>query len=68
MDNCYQRIAINTKNESLCDRIVYWEYRDNCYLSVAGAKKDSEICNRIQKNEIRKACLKKFIEINPSSS
>ena len=44
---CYERVAFNSNDESLCSNIEYDSAKEYCYERIATKKKDASICNMI---------------------
>lgn len=57
---CYRVLAENTKDSSLCDRIIQdpskYNFREECYYSIASITQDPQICNKIYSIPIKINC------------
>lgn len=52
-NECYQQIALQTLNASLCD---FTSYPDNCYLIIAEDSGDETLCKKIRNIDWRERC------------
>jgi hypothetical protein len=58
-DMCWRQAAINSKNETICQKIEDQHLRDFwCYRHIAYLKKDFKICEKIDNDSARSSCIK----------
>lgn len=55
-DRCFDEIAIETNNYSLCANIQSEDKSNSCYREIAAEKKDTKICDYIQDESSKKGC------------
>jgi len=62
-DICFIRIATNTMNEALCEKVSTqadqfgWNNQNDCYTGVAVAKKDASVCEKIVQPQQKQTCI-----------
>jgi len=59
-DMCYSGIAKNTKDVSLCEKIVVKIFLYSCYQTLAEETKDAALCEKISDVTYKEICLEKF--------
>ena len=64
-DECYNRIAINTKDVSLCEKIIEKDKQQMCKAFVT---KDEKFCNNIKENNNKDLCYHNIAVISDKSS
>jgi hypothetical protein len=60
---CYKKMAVEKKDESICDRIsapAITGFKDDCYIAVSKEKKDPNICGKIIDEYFRKKCYETY--------
>jgi len=55
-DNCYQAIAVETWDCTLCENVVDGIYKNNCYSDCALTAKDSTQCTKPSEEQRRDNC------------
>ena len=58
-DWCYSKIAVNKKEESLCQKIIDDDTRDGCYWEINQENLDYSVCEKLKNPETKDYCYSK---------
>ena len=54
---CYNRVAMERKDATICTDVPLASSRDDCYFDVASEMKDSSICDNVQDSGAKRFCI-----------
>jgi hypothetical protein len=58
MDACFNVVAVNTGDVSLCEKIAGSRQKDICYSGMANKLQDGSLCERISDATVQGLCQK----------